>query len=115
MGGTRDNLLGLNPPSPTADPIDIFGGGDPPGTLGIDDDAPNPIPLAARIIATVTKDWEPALNPRKAPEITVGGTTLEQAGKELDRLREWGEGGGSLRTDPIPFGTSTDLTVNLHG
>jgi hypothetical protein len=91
--------------------VGIQGGAASPGPVG----AGNAIPLSnQRIIARVTTDWDPP-NPRRTPAITIGGTTLADAGRELDRLNEWGQGGGSLRTDPIPAGTSTDLTVNLHG
>jgi predicted secreted Zn-dependent protease len=31
------------------------------------------------------------------------------------QVGEWGQAGGSLRADPIEAGTSTDLTVTLHG
>jgi len=79
-----------------------------PGPLG--DDA---IPLADRIITVVTKDWEPP-SPRTTPEIVVGGTTLAQAGAALDRLEEWGQGGGMLRTDPVPVGTSAAVTVHVR-
>ncbi len=90
--------------------VGIQGGAVSPGSVG-----GNAVPLSTqRIIAQVTKDWDPP-NPRRTPAITVGGTTLAAAGRELNRLNEWGEGGGSLRADAIPPGTSTDLTVNLHG
>ncbi len=114
MGGTRDGLHGTQArPLPTSgggEQLDVLGGGDAPGTLGVDE----PVPLdTSRIIARVTKDWDPP-NPRTTPEITVGGTTLAQAGRELDQLAEWGQAGGSLRAERIPAGNSTNLTVHLH-
>src|SRR5262245_53258391 len=65
--------------------------------VGIQGGAASPGPVAAgdatplsnqRIIAQVTKDWDPP-NPRRTPAITVGGATLEAAGRELDKLNEW--------------------------
>jgi Bacterial protein of unknown function (DUF922) len=120
MGGIHDGLLGTQaqarPDSKRASggtqPLDVFGAGDPPGVLGID--VTNPIPLdVSCVIARVTKDWDPP-NPTATPEITVNGSTLAEVGRQLDRLPEWGQAGGSLRTDAIPAGTSTNLTVNLH-
>jgi hypothetical protein len=111
MGNIRDGLLGTQACS-GAGGLDVFGGGDPPGVLGIDD--PNPIPLdVTRAIAKVTKDWDPP-NPTTTPEITVNGSTLAQVAKQLDQLAEWGQAGGRLRTDSIPAGNSTNLTVVAH-
>jgi|SRR5579863_490107 len=115
MGGVRDGVLGtetqpLTGPGRNAT-LDVFGGGDPPGTLGVDD----PIPLdVSRIIAKVTKDWDPP-NPTTTPEIIARGATLERAARDLNALPEWGQGGGSLRAEAIPAGVSTNLTVTLHG
>jgi Bacterial protein of unknown function (DUF922) len=115
MGGVRVGLLGTEAGAlPGADsdaPVDVLGGGDPPRILGID----GPIPLddIQRIIAKVDKDWDPP-NPRTTPAITVGGTTLAQAADALNRLPEWGQGGGQIRAEPIRPGNSTNLTVKLH-
>jgi len=117
MGGSRDDVFGTQAQSGNAGrgsggsiTLDVFGGGDPPGVLGID----GPIPLdALRIIAKVTKDWDPP-SPTTTPEIVITGTTLAQAGQQLDRLPEWGQAGGRLRTVPIPAGNSTNLTVVAH-
>lgn len=114
MGGTRDGLQGTQARSRATsgggEQLDVLGAGDPPGTLGLDE----PVPLdTSRIIARVTKDWDPP-NPRTTPEIVVGGTTLAQAGRELDQMPEWGQAGGSLRAESIPAGNSTNLTVHLH-
>ena len=116
MGGIRDGLLGTQAKSGTGGAgtggLDLFGGGDPPGVLGTDD--PEPIPLdSSRVIARVTKDWDPP-NPTTTPEITVTGKTLADVGNQLDRLPEWGQAGGGLHADRIPPGNSTNLTVNLH-
>lgn len=116
MGGLRVGVLGTEAQAHSGSSgnssLDVFGGGDPPGVLGVDD----PIPLdTARIIAVVNRDWvsAPALN--SDPPIVARGTTLEQAARDLDAQGEWGQGGGILRTDEIPVDTSTHVTVSLHG
>jgi hypothetical protein len=113
MGGVRVGILGTDGEARdrSGGSDDILGGGDPPGVLGVD----QAIPLddIQRIIAKVTKDWDPP-NPRTTPPIIVGGATLEKAAEELNKLAEWGEGGGSLRTEPIAAGNSTNLTVKMH-
>jgi hypothetical protein len=71
-------------------------------------------PLAVqRIIANVTKDWEPP-NPNTTPSATINGKTLAEAAAALNRLPEWGTGGGMLRAEAIPPGNTTDLDVKLH-
>src|SRR5579864_3691539 len=112
MGGNRSGVLGTEAQAGGGggSALDVFGGGDAPGVLGIDD----PIALDnARIIASVTKDWDPP-SPNTSPEIVVNGATLAQVFGELNRLPEWGQAGGMLRTDVIPVGTSTNLTVGAH-
>jgi Bacterial protein of unknown function (DUF922) len=115
MGGVKAGILGTDadarPLTGGGSSIDLFGGGDPPGILGAAgavalDDIP-------RIILKVSKDWDPP-NPRTSPAIAVGGTTLAQAAAALNRLPEWGEGGGQIRADRIAPGNSTNLTVKLH-
>jgi hypothetical protein len=80
-----------------------------PGVTGMD----APIPLVARIIARVHDDWHPPA-PDTTPTTSLTADTLEDLGKLLPK-GEWGQGGGSLRSTPIPVGTSTNLTVELHG
>jgi Bacterial protein of unknown function (DUF922) len=115
MGGVRVGILGteadVRPASGRNSTIDVLGGGDPPGTLGVDD----PIPLddVQRMIAKVTKDWDPP-SPRATPAIIISGATLEKAAEQLNKLNEWGEGGGFLRTEPVPSGISTNLTIKIH-
>lgn len=112
MGGSKSNVLGMNVPSgssPDDDPLAPGTGSGAP--IGFDDDA---IPMVSRIIATVTKDWDPTPNP-DTTEIPVSGKTLADVGDALNALGEWGQGGGSLRTDAIPPGNDSNLTVNLHG
>lgn len=73
-----------------------------------------PIPLTNdRIINAVTKDWDPP-SPRGTPEIVVHGRTLAAVLTQLDRLAEWGEAGGFLRTERVPIGTSASVTVAIH-
>jgi Bacterial protein of unknown function (DUF922) len=115
MGGTKSDLLGTQPGNSSFrfdDDDGVLGDGETRGPIGIDE----PIPLkdVPRIIAKVTNDWTPP-NPTKTPDIIVRGATLAAAGKELMQLGEWGKAGGSLLADPIEAGTSTDLTINLHG
>ena len=113
MGGVRVGILGTDAVArgSAGDSNDILGGGAPPGVLGADEAIP--LDDIQRIIAKVTKDWDPP-NPRTTPPIVIGGATLEKAAEQLDKLAEWGEGGGSLRTEPIAAGTSTNLTVKMH-
>jgi hypothetical protein len=80
-----------------------------PGPIGVGADA---LTTVARIVGRVVKDWEPP-NPVTS-DTTVNGATLEAVANQLDRLPEWGRGGGALRNEAIPPGTSTDVTVNLH-
>jgi hypothetical protein len=115
MGGTRTALLGTEAePHAKSEDDDVLGGGDPPGVLGIDGAVPLDAVVVPRIIAKVTKDWDPD-HPRTTPAIVVGGATLEAAAKQLDKLNEWGEGGGRLTVAAIKPGTSTNLTITLHG
>jgi Bacterial protein of unknown function (DUF922) len=115
MGGIKQDLLGTEtgPTSGTSDePLAPDIGAEMPGPIGLDTRRRRVV--VRRIIATVGKDWEPP-NPTTTPEITVRGATLADAANELNALPEWGQGGGQLRADPIPAGTSTDIHVNLHG
>jgi Bacterial protein of unknown function (DUF922) len=112
MGGTRPGILGTEADAHAGlGDDDVLGGGDPPGVLGGDDAIP--LDDLQRMVTRVTKDWDPP-SPRATPAIVVGGATLQQAADQLNKLNEWGEGGGRLRTDQIPPGNSTKLTVNVH-
>ncbi len=94
--------------------------GPPAGTLG-PVSIPRPAGLATptaivRKVTRVKKDWDVKSPPmRTTPKIKVGGATLADVAKQLDKLAEWGEGGGALRTDRIPAGTSTSVEVQLRG
>ena len=88
----------------------VLAGIDWPGPIGVDDAAPMTI---TRTVVRVIKDWEPP-KPKTTPAIKVRGKTLEEAARQLDALPEWGEGGGRLRADRIPAGTSEEVTVTLH-
>ena len=86
------------------------------GTLiRTDSPVPGPVGLNAgdRNITVVIKDWVPPA-PRTTPEIVVGGATLADVFDELNRLPEWGQAGGMLRTDRVPVGTSPTVTVHVH-
>jgi hypothetical protein len=111
MGGFSSGTLAIGQATKGIDdPSGTQGGAVVPGPIGLD----GAIPMGGqRIVAKVVKDWDPP-KPRTTPEIVVGGKTLADAGRELDKLSEWGEGGGMLRTDSIPAGNSTDLTVKAH-
>ncbi len=109
MGGTKSPVLGIDVPantSPTDDPL--LPGTGTAGTIGIDE----PEALAASTVAAVIKDWEPTPSPKTTPEIVVTGKTLEEVGRQLNRLPEWGQAGGALRNDPT---SGNNATVNLHG
>jgi hypothetical protein len=113
MGGNRDGVLGTEAHARSiqaGEALDVFGDGDSPGSLGIGE----PIALdTQRLIARVAKDWDPP-SPQTTPEIVVRGTTLEQVGNELNAMAEWGQAGGSIRSERIPPGNSTNLAVHLH-
>lgn len=74
----------------------------------------NATPMVDRIIAEVTTDWDPP-NPNTDPWITVSGETLADVEIALKANDEWGKGGGQLRSERISVGTSTDLSISLHG
>jgi hypothetical protein len=112
VGGVRVGVLGTEADAHSVSgDDDVLGGGDPPSVLGSDDVVP--LDDLQRIITRVTKDWNPP-SPRTTPGITVGGATLADAAAQLNRLNEWGEGGGRLRTDKIPPGNTTSITVNVR-
>ncbi len=85
-------------------------GGSVTGPVGTD----SAVTLVDRIIARVVKDWD-SPNPNTTPWVEVPGATLADVGAALDANDEWGQGGGRLRSDRIPVGTSTNLTIQLHG
>lgn len=111
-GGIRVGVLGTEAEAhAVSGDDDVLGGGDPPGVLGSDEVVP--LDDLKRTITKVTKDWDPP-SPRSTPAIIIGGATLAQAADQLNRLNEWGEGGGRLRTDRIPPGNTTSITVNIR-
>lgn len=112
MGGIRTSVLGTEADAHVVSGDDDFlGGAGVPGVLGVDGLVP--LDDLQQTVAKVTKDWDPP-NPRSSPAIVVGGATLEQAAEQLNKLAEWGEGGGSLRSERIATTTATHLTVKLH-
>jgi hypothetical protein len=114
MGERVPGVDGFDPPM-AGEPADSVappdGGFEAPGVSGFD--PPQALDTGDRMITRVTKDWEPP-NPRSTPEIVVRGRTLAALEEALNRLPEWGEGGGMLRTDRVASGTSASVTVIAH-
>lgn len=113
MGEREPGVDGFEPPM-AGEPGDIAlppeSGYTPPTISG---DGAVPLDGVERIVTTVTKDWEPP-NPRATPAIVIRGRTLAAVEEALNRLPEWGEGGGRIRTDRVPVGTSATVTVVAH-
>jgi len=107
MGGRVPGVVGMNPQQRTDWPPGS--GFVDPGPGGMDD----PVPLVARIIAQVNDDWHPPA-PDTTPTVSLTADNLADLARLLPR-GEWGQGGGRLRSERIPVGTSTNLTVQLHG
>jgi hypothetical protein len=61
------------------------------------------LPMTDRIIAQVNDDWHPPA-PDTSATIVLQGRTLAEVSRELDRLDEWGQGGGSLLNGGVPRG-----------
>jgi hypothetical protein len=98
----------------------------PPGAVGLDSDASGsgvkpmdtqpviglgdePEPLSdQRKITRVSKDWGDPPTPTVTNTPTIGGTTLKEALAELQKLSEWGTGGGNLSA---PGGGEIQLTT----
>ncbi len=111
MGERIPGTFGTDPSEldESADGFPPTAGFEIPGPIGIE-----PMKAGDRIITTVTTDWDPLVL-ETTPEIEVGGKNLEQAADELNGLNEWGRGGGGVANDAVPFGTSSTVTVSLHG
>src|SRR5437870_4021462 len=115
VGKRIPGSTGLQPDS--ADPGNQSAPGPPtggftaPGSAGIDFD---PEPLADRFVTKVARDWDPTPNPDTTP-IVVSAANLADLAAALGKLKEAGEGGGKLRSDPVTSSTSGDATVTLHG
>ncbi len=111
----RDPFAGSVRSNPTTG---TFGNASPSGV-----DTEEPIELGTnKKISKVTKDWSdpPAVTPTLTPE--VSGGSLKDVLVELQKLTEWGSGGGTLegtgsngeiRAEPADDGKS--YTVALHG
>jgi Bacterial protein of unknown function (DUF922) len=107
MGGGR--LPGslshdVTPHAGDFDPQFPTGGFEFPGPIGLD---------SSPVVTEVKKDWDPP-NPGSTPEIVVKGKTLGHAAAELNRLSEWGRGGGSLRSDRLENVKTPEVTVQLR-
>ena len=107
MGERTPGVVGMNPHQATDWPPGS--GFVDPGPGGLD----GPVPMVARIIANVNVDWRPPA-PDTTATVSIEADNLADLAKLLPR-GEWGQGGGSLRSERIPVGTSTNLTVQLHG
>ena len=112
MGGVRSALLGTEAPARGGgdDSDDILGGGDPPGTLGLNEAEP----MSAAKIGYVKKDWD-----RDSPEFTqpivVSGATIDKLWDMLKNMSEWGEGGGRLELSfPRDFASSQSVELKAH-
>jgi hypothetical protein len=113
MGGGRD-------PGPwgTQGDADIFPSADSmprsstnANPMGLDDSSE---PLADRFVTQVDCDWVPTPKPDTSP-IPVTAANLAELATALSALPESGQGGGKLRADGVPTGTSAAVTVTLHG
>jgi hypothetical protein len=105
MGGVRAGLLGVEAGAPRAGcDDDILGGGDAPGTLGVN-------AMSTGKIEDVSKDWN-ADSPKFTDPIAVSGATLAAVAEALQRRDEWGQGGGVLKL-AIPADFSSGHTVTL--
>jgi hypothetical protein len=87
--------LGRNPfatAAPSSPTTGSFGSAAP---VGVDTDEPSEL-AATKKISKVTKDWSdpPAVTPTLTPE--VSGKSLAAVLVELQKLTEWGTGGGTL-------------------
>src|ERR1700730_2510101 len=93
MGGVRAGLLGTDAGARGGpDDGDVLGGGDPPGTLGLN----GAVAMSTGKIEDVRKDWDPD-SPKLTDPIVVSGATIDQVLAALNRLPEWGKGGGVLK------------------
>lgn len=93
-----------------ADPDTANGNSTTAGPLGIE----LAEPMADRFVTQVDCDWVPTPKPNTDP-IPVSAANLADLAVALGKLNEAGEGGGRLRVDKVPIGTSAAVTVTLHG
>lgn len=110
MAGEGRRIIGDDDEPLEGDGAPPRGGFAEPGPIGLKGGGPRVID---RKVANVTGDWTPP-SPATAPEIVVGGSTLEQVGRQLNAQGEWGRGGGQISADNIPPGNSPTVDVNLH-
>jgi len=90
------------PPGPVGLDVDASAGGvkpmDAQPVVGLGEATPDgPEAMSnQRKITRVSKDWGDPPTPTLTNTPTVGGATLKEALAELQRLTEWGTGGGNL-------------------
>lgn len=111
MGERVPGVLGDEPPVAGDLAGPARNGQFPPVVSGTDDAVQ--LDDLKRMITAVTKDWTPP-SPKTTPQISVGGKTLEEVANHLNAQGEWGQGGGILRTDPVPVGVSESVAVAAH-
>ena len=112
MGGVRSGLLGTEALALGGgdDSDDILGGGDSPGTLGINEAEP----MSTAKIGYVKKDWDRD-SPESTDPIVVSGATIDKLWDVLKNMAEWGEGGGRLEVVfPRDFATSQSVELKAH-
>jgi hypothetical protein len=112
MGGVRAGILGTDAAARggSDDADDVLGGGDPPGTLGVGD----VVAMSTGKIEYVSKDWDPD-SPHDTRPIVVAGKTIDLVLAALNRLHEWGLGGGTLKLDiPADFASSHSVTLSAN-
>lgn len=98
--GTAPGTLGRSPDDGSSG-VTVL---DTPAVVGVEDAEP----LANQPkITKVTRDWGDPPTPTVTFTPEIGGTTLKEALAELERMSEWGTGGGNLK------GTGADDQVEL--
>ena len=91
-------MVYATPPGPIGLDLDASGSGvkplDAQPVIGLGDE-PEALANQPKIIR-VTRDWGDPPTPSVTFTPTIGGTSLKEALSELEKLTEWGSGGGKL-------------------
>lgn len=108
MAGEGKRIIGTDEPL-EGDGAPPRGGFAEPGPIGLKGGG---VRFIDRKIANVTGDWTPpSVN---LTEQEISAPTLAEVGRLLNTLPEWGRGGGKIRSDAIPAGSSPTVDVSLH-